>query len=205
MEINERRKNRVYILCNSEQAEPYYFQDFKAHLRIPGRVIIPRRKEFLKKAPWDFIEAAVKFKKEEESKKHFFLEDGDQMWCVFDVDNYLEDNNKEFRKALKLAEENGLKIAWSNECFEFWFLCHFGFYNSAIPRSDYHKKLEKHFKDQSLGAYTKNMKAIFIPLLPYQGTAIKNAKRLYKKGGVGNNPSTAVHLVVEELRRIFQS
>lgn len=195
-------KPRVFVLCNGELAEPYYFQDFKDHLKAHN-ILVRYKREFLKKAPWDFIYAAVKFKKEEESRKHFFLEDGDQMWCVFDVDNYWEDNNEEFRKALKFAEENVLKIAWSNECFEFWFLCYFGFYNSAIPRSDYHKKLEKHFKDQSLGTYTKNMKDIFTHLSPYQETAIKNAKRLYKKGAVGNNPSTAVHLVAEELQRIF--
>ena len=104
---------------------------------------------------------------------------------------------------MKLAEANSLKVAWSNECFEFWFLCHFGLYNSAIPRTDYHKKLEKHFKDGGLGRCEKNMKSIFDPLFSYQETAIRNAKKLYKMGAVGNNPSTAVHLLVEELGSIF--
>lgn len=195
-------KPRIYILCNGELAEPQYFQDFKDHLRAHN-IIIRRKKEFLKKAPWAFIEAAVNFKDEEESKGMFFQEDGDQMWCVFDVDNSWGDNEKKFRDALKLAHENGLKMAWSNECFEFWFLCHFAFYNSAVPRMDYHKKLAKHFNDARMEVYEKNMTGAFGPLLPYQETAIKHAKKLYKKGAVQNNPSTAIHMLVEELIHFF--
>ncbi len=195
-------KPRIYILCNGELAEPQYFQDFKDHLKAHN-ILVRYRKEFLKKAPWSFIEAAIKFKEEEQQKGKFSREDNDQIWLVFDVDNYWSDNENKFREALKLAEANGLKIAWSNECFEFWFLCHFGLYNSAIPRTDYHKKLEKHFKDEGLGKYEKNMEDIFEPLTPLQSAAIENAKRLYVKDGVGKNPSTAVHLVVVELSRIF--
>ena len=172
------------------------------HLKAHN-ILVRYRKEFLKKAPWSFIEAAIKFKEEEQQKGKFSKEDNDQIWLVFDVDNYWSDNESKFCDALKLAEANGLKVAWSNECFEFWFLCHFGFYNSAIPRIDYHKKLEKHFKDKGLGKYEKNMKSIFDPLFSYQETAIRNAKKLYQKGAVGNNPSTAVHLLVEELMQIF--
>ncbi|MBI2463343.1 RloB domain-containing protein [Candidatus Peregrinibacteria bacterium] len=197
-----RMKPRIYILCNGELAEPQYFQDFKNHLKAHN-ILVRYRKEFLKKAPWSFIEAAIKFKEEEQQKGKFSEDDNDQIWLVFDVDNYWSDNENKFRDALKLAEENGLNVAWSNECFEFWFLCHFGFYNSAIPRTDYHKKLAKKFKDEDLGKYEKNMKGIFEPLIPLQSTAIANAKRLYRRGAVGNNPSTAVHLLVEELGRIF--
>ncbi|KKP37103.1 MAG: hypothetical protein UR27_C0009G0011 [Candidatus Peregrinibacteria bacterium GW2011_GWA2_33_10] len=195
-------KPRIYILCNGELAEPQYFQDFKDHLKAHN-ILVRYRNEFLKKAPWSFIEAAIKFKEEEQQKGKFSEEDNDQIWLVFDVDNYWSDNENKFCDALKLAEVNGLKVAWSNECFEFWFLCHFGLYNSAIPRTDYHKKLAKHFKDKGLGKYEKNMKSIFDPLFPYQEKAITNAKKLYKMGAVGNNPSTAVHLLVEELGRIF--
>jgi len=195
-------KPRIYILCNGERAEPQYFQEFKDYLKAHN-ILVRYKKEFLKKAPWDFIEAAVKFKKEEESKKHFFIEDGDQMWCVLDVDNYWDENETKFKNAIGLAGKNNLKIAWSNECFEFWVLCHFGLYNSAIPRADYHKKLAKHFKDEKIGKYAKNMENIFEPLIPLQSTAIENAKRLYVKAGVGKNPSTAVHLVVEEVLKHF--
>ncbi len=195
-------KPRIFILCNGELAEPLYFQDFKDHLRAHN-IVIRYKKEFLRKAPWDFIKAAIKFKEELESKGDFVSDDGDQVWCVFDVDNYLDDNEKKFHEGLKLADENGLNIAWSNECFEFWFLSHFALHSSTIPRADYHKKLAKNFKDNSLGIYKKNMEGIFESLLPFQETGVKHAKKLYVKGEVNNNPSTAIHLLVEELLHHF--
>lgn len=197
-------KPRIYILCNGELAEPQYFQDFKNHLRSHN-IIVRYKKEFRKKAPWDFIEAAITFKKEEQSDGKFSPEDNDQMWCVLDVDNYWSDNEQKFRNAISRAKKEAMKIAWSNECFEFWFLCHFAHYNSAIPRSDYHKKLGKHFKDKKLGTYTKNMKGIFNVLEPWQQTALQNAAKLFKAEAIQQNPSTAIHLLAGELLSHFGS
>lgn len=195
-------KPRIYILCNGELAEPQYFQDFKDYLK-EHNILIRYKKEFLRKAPWDFIGVAIDYIGSEESEGRFSREDGDVAWCVFDVDNYWSDNDKKFRESLKAADNHNIQIAWSNECFEFWFLCHFAHYSSAIPRADYHKKLAKHFKDQKIGKYAKNMGSIFEVLLPNQATAIKHAKKLYKKGGVQNNPSTSVHLLVQDLLEYF--
>jgi len=195
-------KPRIYILCNGELAEPLYFQDFKDDLKARN-ILVKYKKEFLRKAPWDFIVAAIKFKEEEHAKSRFFQEDGDQVWCVFDVDNYWDENEIEFRKALKLANDNGLRIAWSNECFEFWFLCHFALHNSAIPRGDYHKKLVKYFKDNGFSKYRKNMRGIFKYLSPSQRTAIKHAEKLYTDEGVHENPSTSVFVLVKELLDYF--
>jgi len=197
-------KPRIYTLCNSELAEPYYFQDFKEYLRAAGKIVIPKRREFIKKAPWNFINAAILFKEEEQLKGRFSPEDGDQMWCVFDIDNYLNDNECAFRKALKLADKNNLRIAWSNECFEFWFLCHFNLYRSPIPRADYHKKLKKHFKDNKLGIYTKNMKGIFDLIKSRQLMAIENAKKLHRNNEVQKNPSSSVFQLVEVLMEYFE-
>lgn len=193
-----RMKSRIFIFCNGELAEPSYFQDFKDHLRSHS-IVIRYKKEFLKKAPWDFISASIKYKEKLISKGDFVIKDGDQSWCVFDVDDYWGQNEKKFREALRSANENDLKLAWSNECFEFWFLCHFGLYSSAVPRTVYHKKLAKHFKDKKLGRYQKNMKGIFNQILPFQMLAIKRARKMYNAGEVQNNPSTAVFRLVEEI------
>ena len=71
MGVKKRPKNRFFILCNSELAEPYYFQDFKADLKAAGRIVIPKRKDFLRKAPWDFINLSLKFKLELEQQGDF--------------------------------------------------------------------------------------------------------------------------------------
>lgn len=40
----------------------------------------------------------------------------DQVWLVFDKDDF-----DDFDKAIKVAQKNGFKEAWSNECFELWY------------------------------------------------------------------------------------
>ena len=135
-------------------------------------------------------------------KKRFSDIDGDQLWCVFDVDNYWKDNKSAFIDAISLAEQNDIKLAWSNECFEVWFLCHFALLSTTLPRNDYHIKLGEHFKKKGLGVYKKNMNKVFKILLTYQPEAIKNARKLLKKGMLGKNPSTSVVELVEVLNSL---
>ncbi len=202
--VKTNKKYRIFILCNGELAEPYYFQDFKNYLKIPGRIIIPKKSNFLRKAPWDLIKAAIEYKQKLESEGKFVKEDEDQMWCVFDIDNYWKENQEAFQEAIKLAKQHDIKIAWSNECFEFWFLCHFALINSSVSRTQYSKKLKNFFKDKKLNKYEKNMKGIFNMLLPFQEEAIKNAKKLYKKDQIQKNPSTSAHFLVQELLDLFE-
>lgn len=191
-------KPRIFILSNGQLAEPQYFHDFRKHLKARNIKVL-EYKRFRGKAPLEFIKAAVACKQQFQRAGEFFDEDVDQFWCVFDVDDYWKQNQMDFRTAIALAKKSGVRLAWSNECFELWFLCHFDPSSSAVPRRDYHKKLEKYFKDNKLGEYTKNMSQIFRPLWAFQQAGIKNAKKLYVKDKVEKNPSTAVFLLVEKL------
>lgn len=190
--------SKIYVLCNGELAEPLYFDDLKQHLGVAHQIVV-RYKPFIGMAPWDFIDAAVENKKDLMKRDKFSSHYEDQIWCVFDIDNYWKENEKDFRTALTLAKKSGIRVAWSNQCFELWFLCHFDSTLSAMPRADYHKKLKERFKTHKLGEYTKNMEQIFRPLLPFQKDGIKNAKKLYEKDKIQKDPSTAVFLLVEEL------
>ena len=43
----------------------------------------------------------------------------DQVWCVFDRDPSRVNNTAQrFNAALRLAEKEDIKVAYSNECFE---------------------------------------------------------------------------------------
>jgi hypothetical protein len=194
-------KPRILILSNGELAEPQYFQDFKDYIQA-NTVKIIRSKQFYGKAPFELINIVAEYKEKLENANKFIEKDGDQMWCVFDVDDFFADNSKDFKAAIALAHERGIHLAWSHECFELWFLCHFSSVSSAIPRVDYHKKLKKFFKEKGLGQYEKNMNHIFEKILKHQETAIKNAKKIFSKDKVEKNPSTAVFLLVEELLKI---
>jgi len=192
---------KIYVLCNGELAEPQYFKEFKDQLAIPQQIIV-RNKPFIHMAPWNFIEATIQYKEELIEKDKFAVSYGDQIWCVFDIDNYWKDNQKDFSAAVELAKKNKINLAWSNQCFELWYLCHFDATLSAMPRADYHKKLKDRLKKNGLGVYTKNMQGAYNLLRPFQHDGIKNAKKLYVKDNVGKDPSTAVFLLVEEMNNL---
>ena len=65
-------------------------------------------------------------------------EDYDQVWCVFDRDSWTEED---FNKAIKNAKAQGFGVAYSNEAFELWYILHFEFLNTGIPRTKYLQKL----------------------------------------------------------------
>ena len=66
--------------------------------------------------------------------------DYDQVWCVFDVEDYAPED---IRSAMQLAKSHQIQIACSNQAFEIWFLLHFHYYNNALDRSQYTGSLSK--------------------------------------------------------------
>ena len=111
---------------------------------------------------------------------------------------------RQFNAALTVAKNNDIQVAYSNEAFELWYLLHFNFYQTAVPRADYIKKLSKLMGHK----YKKNSQSIYQELEKRQQTAIKNAKRLLKQYNpprpAHDNPSTTVHLLVEQLNRFIR-
>jgi len=124
--------------------------------------------------------------------------DYDQIWVVFDYDNVPVN---QFNQAIQVAQQSGIKVAYSNQCFELWYLLHFAYHNTPIDRQQYISKLS-----QYLGKpYEKNSSSVYDDLYPYQQTAIRNARNLLASynhhNPAKNDPSTTVHLLVEELNR----
>ncbi|MBD2343260.1 RloB family protein [Anabaena subtropica] len=178
-------RQRFLIICEGGTTEPNYFKSF----RVPKDVIDVRGLGF---DPSKLIETAKKLKTQE---------DYDQVWCVFDRDDWTKQN---FNNAFANAEREGIKVAYSNEAFELWYVLHFEFLNTGILRSDYIDKL-----DRFLGKkYKKNSPTIYEEIENKQANAIKNAKNLLKQYEPINpetdNPSTTVHLLVEELNKFIR-
>lgn len=161
--VKKRRiSHKIYIYCNGEVAEPIYFQEFKDYSKSTAIKISYKRFKGL--SPWDLIEKVIEEKKNLKKQHKFYEEDGDQCWCVFDIDEYWKQNQKEFVKAIKLAEQNTISLAWSNECFELWYLLHFQTLQTAVSRKDYDSKLKKHFQKLDGKSYSKNNK-VFMRLV----------------------------------------
>ena len=150
-------------------------------------------------APISVVETAIKQKLDaEESEGQVKY---DSVWCVMDVE--APEPHDTLNDALIKATENGLKVALSNPCFEFWLLLHsvktsrFFDNNKAVLR-----ELRKHHPN-----YAKGDDSIFQRIYPDTDTAITNTESILKEKGCSENllncnPSTHVHRLVQELRRI---
>ncbi|RLT37734.1 MAG: RloB domain-containing protein [Chloroflexi bacterium] len=181
--INQREiRQRFLIVCEGKKTEPNYFRKF----RVPGLVLDIHG---LGLDPKNLVNEAVARRTDGEY---------DQVWCVFDRDSWTVDD---FNGALSSARERDIQVAWSNEAFELWYLLHFNYHDTAIPRAEYITRLDK-----VLGhTYAKNSTEIYDELATRMGTALKNAAMLLAQYDPPNpatdNPATTVHLLVEELRR----
>lgn len=191
--LKRKSKNRgkppqsILIVCEGEKTEPNYFRSFKlssAVVRVEGYGA--NTKSLVKKA--------VDIRKRARIDDEIF----DQVWCVFDKDSFSLQN---FNAAFDLAKRNNIRIAYSNEAFELWYLLHFNYYDSAISRDAYKKKLSKLLNHP----YKKNSRSMYKELLCKQEAALTNAPRLIKTYNPvdpgRDNPSTTVHKLVEELNK----
>ncbi len=109
----------------------------------------------------------------------------------------------DFNGAIQRAESQGVRVAYSNQAFELWYLLHFHFYNTPMRRANYSEKLGELLPSP----YRKNDLHMFDQLFSRQATAIGNAERLLHQYSPRNpgtdDPSTTVHLLVQELNRFL--
>ncbi|MDH4330311.1 MAG: RloB family protein [Candidatus Moranbacteria bacterium] len=197
---------KIFVWSHTEKAEIEYFQDFKNYLETP--LLMPKKELCWK--PQELIEKVIKWKREE-----IYDEDRDQVWCIFDVDDFCceEQDKVELLRLIAMAEDNNIKIALMNECFELWILLHFERLTSPVYRGkDIEKRIQKFFKKNKLGEFKKNQ-SVFKTLLPFQAQAISNAKKLlsmdYEKIdwveilSKNGNPTTSIHFLIEEINRLM--
>jgi hypothetical protein len=178
-------KQRFLIVCEGEKTEPNYFQGLRQDHRLNATVTVMGKGL----DPSQLVETA-------ETERR--LGDYDQVWCVFDRDTWPAQN---FNNALAQARRLGIGVAYSNEAFELWYLLHYYYFDTGIPRQEYIERLE-----ERLGhPYAKNSRDTYRELHSRQEDALRNARTLlaqYEPPDPANdNPSTTVHLLVEELLR----
>jgi hypothetical protein len=189
---NRKEKSRRWflIVCEGEKTEPYYFKSFPVDTTVIKLDIKGEGKNTK-----SLVEKAIELKNDSES------DETDRFWCVFDRDKNPKNHNdsQNFNSAITLARNNGIDVAYSNDAFELWYLLQFHFYNTGISRQDYQNMLTKLLEHE----YKKNSETIYEELKDKQQDAIKHAKRLLQEYEPPNpetdNPSTTVHLLVEEL------
>ena len=111
-------RERFLIVCEGERTEPNYFRCF----RVP-KSIIEIDVRGLGYNTVSLVKKAIDLRNQDSY---------DQVWCVFDRDSWPAQN---FNDALSLAKREKIKVAYSNEAFEIWYLLHFNYHTTAITRS----------------------------------------------------------------------
>ena len=127
-------------------------------------------------------------------------QDFDHQWIVIDRDAERTNGGghtlENFNQAITSADSKNIRVAYSNPCFEIWYLLHFEYRNTAMDRDELIEKLVHDIQ------YKKNE----LPSLnqEQQDTAINNAQKLINSWKniqaitrpATDNPSTTVHKLV---------
>lgn len=155
-------RNKFYILTNGEQTEKNYFELLKSK-----HSIYEVKVEFVNADPLRLVEYAIRN-----------FKDANQVWCVFDIDNSYKDNR--LVAALKKAEDNGIKTAYSNMAFEVWLISHYELCEKELQTKDYSAVLNNYLKDKGV-TYAKNDKELLTKhFIPLYKDAVHNAKVVYQ-------------------------
>ena len=89
----------------------------------------------------------------------------DQVWVVFDMDFTAEKGKKQFEQfdnAIKKAISHGIRVAYSNDCFELWFYLHYQYTDQKNLRSFYYSELSRYWginyeKEGKVRAFSKKI------------------------------------------------
>ncbi len=150
-------KRSFLIITEGKNTEPSYFEHFKlpnAEIKAIG----------VGDNTFSLVEKAIRIRNEENEKRiRERKEPFDFVWCVFDADPKPDNPHQliNFIKGIHLSEQNDVKVAYSNQAFEYWLILHFEDHQGgAMPRTDYHDKINDYLNP--LGCYYdgKNSKII---------------------------------------------
>ncbi|NOQ34867.1 MAG: hypothetical protein GQ569_03125 [Methylococcaceae bacterium] len=183
-------RQTMIIACEGSKTEPLYFKaifaDLKRNHKIAATSLVIAKHQHTN--PNGVLDDLL---------NHPNYQDFEHQWIVIDRDEERTHGGghslEGFNQAITRAIAKKIKVAYSNPCFEIWYLLHFEYRNTAMHRDELISKLEADY------GYQKNQ-------LFQQGSvelAITNAKRLLDSYGNLNpahdNPSTKVHELVELL------
>lgn len=121
-------KPSILIVCEGENTEPSYFNQFRitsAKVKSVGE-------------GYNTVSLV--------NRAFALAQQGnyDQVWCVFDKDDF---NDNDFNSAIQIAEANNFGIAYSNQSFEYWLILHFNDHQGGgMHRDNYNDKINEHLR-----------------------------------------------------------
>lgn len=141
---NEDSRKVFIIFCEDGAIEPTYFELFKSkdvHVSAFGNkkqhhAQVDYATEYFRKN--DLLEV------NEVGQEVLKLNEGAQVWCVFDRDKEPNDQkDTAFNDSISAANSKGIRTAWSNDDFELWILLHF---EDVDPRNEDYLNRTKYYE-----------------------------------------------------------
>ncbi|WP_017756547.1 RloB family protein [Calidifontibacillus oryziterrae] len=188
-------RKRILILCEG-QTEVKYIKNFKSR-RVNIKVISQRAKF---RNPDGMIKEMLRKIKDDE----LYVRSGiDEAWCIYDIDTEPEDNK--ILQNITNARKNYINVAYSNPCFELWFLIHFEKCSTHLQCTEILNRLKNYLPNYQKG------KDIYNQISDKTTTAIQNAQYLehiqqqnlsqnkYKNA----NPYTTVYQLTSRLLEVI--
>ncbi|NJL06617.1 MAG: RloB domain-containing protein [Chloroflexaceae bacterium] len=178
------QRKRFLIVCEGE-TEKTYFNQFRVSKKI---VSVGGG------SPLDVVRKAHQILQQEGQDAY------SAVWCVFDRDE-TPPTAEQFGAALNKAQESGFAVAYSNPCFEVWYLFHFVACHAHgwLTCSDCHKQLESHI-GQPYAKNSRTIEQVSTICERHQATAIQHAAQLIEQYAhhdpSTDNPCTTVHKLV---------
>ncbi len=197
------QNKKFLIVCEGENTERYYFEKFpvvnKSVITVFGGY--GGGKKYL-------VQKAEEIASKEEYERH-------NVWCVFDYDVKADNPNQkqDYDNAIAMAINKGYRVAYSNDCFELWFMLHYKLIQAEHHRTEYFDMLKQQWNLErsyaSMGKEEDFTKKLYDLLLHNQATAIRHAKKLFDTCSDGRqhhrmNPCTTVFELVEELNQYLR-
>lgn len=179
-------------MCDARRTEPAYFEALRQHKRL-GRLRVHRAAGI---DPQRLVAEVPRLREEAEA-------DGDpytEVWCVFD-----HDQRGGVAGTVAAALKAKLNVAYSDPCFEIWYLQHYRYSTAVLTTDQAIAELAK-----VRGHYEK-ADNLYDELLEQQPQAIANAENLraYHEANRDpdrncpeTNPSTTVDQLVLHLNEI---
>ena len=189
-------RNVIKIYFNSLETEYNYFKEIKDKLEnfkiIDLKLEIEKAQSKGGKSPLELLEYSVLNKNEKE-----------ETWIVFDKDDF------EIDSVITKANKCNIKPAFSNPCFELWFLNHFDYRETFLYTKECLKLTKEKFKKELKKEYVKNEKWFKI-LEKKTETAVRNSKKQHKEieksifSPSRQNPCTLIYILVEKLLKVLK-
>ncbi len=170
----------MHIFCEGEKTEPNYLKGYLDEF-IPGNrsLKVIRIEPTKKNTPMQLVEKAIREKKSSP--------EGDLFWVVYDRENENKYPGSIHARARVKADNNNVKIALSNICFEVWLLLHFR--SSTGPYDSFDDLWKRSPLKKHLPQYDKGDRTIFDSVSGGIPSARKNARKLNKNTKDGADPS----------------